>query len=212
MDDMKDLTKYLAEFPTGPISDTSRLLPLLEACWDDFVGSDAEGMTSTQLYRLDTAIWLPPLLYLAVERDDCASYEFKRWERMMWWLNMDAKRATCQLERHVQLRPHAEVRVDVGRPARRVVRMILEHQADEWLQWNQDGSVRVCVGKILPEGLAVQQTIAARRKRFRRAVRDRLARVGWQQVGLHVYAPSAGSTHMRANLIPKCASHCDRTE
>ena len=202
MDDMEVLADYLALMPTGPISDTSRLLPLLEASWNDFAGGDAEGMTSSQLNGMGTVIWLSPYLYLVVERDDYAAHGFYRGERLIWWLNMDAKRATCQIERHVQLRPHAEVRVDVGRPARKVVRMILEHQADEWLQWNQDGSVRVCVGKILPEGVAVQQMITERRRRFRRAVKDRLLRAGWWEKALHVYAPRAGSTGMRANVIP----------
>lgn len=202
MDDMEVLADYLALMPTGPISDTSQLLPLLEASWDDFAGSDAEGMTSSQLNGMGTVIWLSPYLYLVVERDDYAAQGFYRGERLIWWLNMVTKTATCQIARQVNIRPQAEVRVDVGRPARRVVRMILGHQADEWLQWNQDGSVRVRIGKILPEGVAVQQMITERRRRFRRAVKDRLLRAGWWEKSLHVYAPRAGLTGMRANLIP----------
>jgi hypothetical protein len=47
--------------------------------------------------------------------------------------------------------------------------------------------VRVLVGKVLPDGSAVAQTLAGRRKRFREALRDRLAVEGWQEVGVNVF-------------------------
>jgi excisionase family DNA binding protein len=43
------------------------------------------------------------------------------------------------------------------------------------------------VGKILPEGSAVKQTLTGRRKRFRAALQDRLAGSGWGECGLNIY-------------------------
>jgi hypothetical protein len=45
-------------------------------------------------------------------------------------------------------------------------------------------------GTVLPKGSAVAQTLAGRRKRFRQALRGRLAAEGWREVGVYVYVRS----------------------
>jgi hypothetical protein len=60
-------------------------------------------------------------------------------------------------------------------------------QQDHRLKWYADGRVRVLVGVVLPAGSAVKQTLAARRKRIRAALRERLARQGWEERGVNVY-------------------------
>jgi hypothetical protein len=52
----------------------------------------------------------------------------------------------------------------------------------------RDGRVRVLVGKVLAGGSAVAQTLAGRRKRFREALRERLAAEGWLEVRVNVFA------------------------
>jgi hypothetical protein len=52
-------------------------------------------------------------------------------------------------------------------------------QEDDRLQWHEGGSVKVLVGKIIPESSAVKQTLAGRRKRFREKLVERLGAEGW---------------------------------
>jgi hypothetical protein len=73
--------------------------------------------------------------------------------------------------------------------AEEVAGLILRHQEDERLWWYEDGRVRVLIGKVLPDGSAVAQTLAGRRKRFRAALRERLAGEGWREVGVNIYEP-----------------------
>jgi hypothetical protein len=47
-------------------------------------------------------------------------------------------------------------------------------QEDDRLQRHDDGSVKVLVGKVIPEGSAVEQALAGRRKRV-----ERLGAEGW---------------------------------
>jgi hypothetical protein len=45
----------------------------------------------------------------------------------------------------------------------------------------------VLVGVVLSKGSAVKQTLSARRKRLREAVRQRLTGQGWQECRANVY-------------------------
>jgi hypothetical protein len=72
--------------------------------------------------------------------------------------------------------------------AEQVASRILRQQADGRLLWQEDGRVRVLVGKVLPGGPALKQTLVGRRKQFRQALRDRLAVEGWMEVGVNVFA------------------------
>ena len=79
--------------------------------------------------------------------------------------------------------------MSIGYMAEKTVRLILARADDPQLKWYADGRVRVHIGKIVPDETGDMQTLADLRKRFRRAVRDRLRRAGWNPAGLNVYAP-----------------------
>ena len=79
--------------------------------------------------------------------------------------------------------------MSIGYMAEKTVRLILARADDERLKWYADGRVRVRIGMIVPDETGDSQTLADLRKRFRRAVRDRLRRFGWQTAGVNVYAP-----------------------
>ena len=79
--------------------------------------------------------------------------------------------------------------MSIGYTAEMIVRLILGRADDERIKWYADGRVRVRIGMIVPDETGDSQTLADLRKRFRRAVRDRLRRFGWQTAGLNVYAP-----------------------
>jgi len=60
--------------------------------------------------------------------------------------------------------------------------VIVKRRQDERL----NPQVQVLVGKVLPDGSAVKQTLASRRKRFRQALTERLVESGWQEVRANV--------------------------
>jgi len=66
---MKQLLEYLVSIQAGPISDTAQLETLLAACWDEFAGSEAEGMAGYKLHgRVDDVHWDSPVLTFVIER------------------------------------------------------------------------------------------------------------------------------------------------
>jgi hypothetical protein len=77
-----------------------------------------------------------------------------------------------------------------------VASLIFRHQEDGRLKWHENGRVRVLVGKVLPGGSAVAQTLAGRRKRVRQSLEGRLAAEGWREVGL-LKSPCVGSSQSR---------------
>ena len=81
-----------------------------------------------------------------------------------------------------------ELMFDVGPLAEKIAKLILLRREDERLKWYDDGRVRILIGKVLPDGSAVTQTLAGRRKRFRAALRERLAVEDWREVGVNVFA------------------------
>lgn len=188
---MRQLLEYLGSIQAGPISDTVRLETLLAGCWDTFAGSKAEGMTGGKLYsRVDNIHWNPPVLTFVIERHGGTMHGSTRAERHMWMLNVDTRTASCQNVGYRQVRP-MQARLDIRPVAQEIVQLIIGHTKDDRLRWNKDGSVRVQIGKILPKGSAVKQTLNGRRRRFRQTVEEVLRGAGWQKVGPNVYSPRA---------------------
>ena len=64
---------------------------------------------------------------------------------------------------------------------------ILSGKQDNRLKWYGTSKVRVLTGKVLPEGSAVKETLADRRKRLRNELTGLLAPEGWKMVRPNVY-------------------------
>ena len=62
---------------------------------------------------------------------------------------------------------------------------------DALLKWNTDGSVRVLIGKIIPDGPENKQDLFERRKRFREALTKRLGVIGYTEQGYGRYSPES---------------------
>jgi hypothetical protein len=180
------LRAHLGTVPPGPISVPGDLTRLLAVCWHEFNGDDA-GMTGDKLLgRMEEVVWEPPILSFTVERHGGTVQGSSRASLQQWRLDLDKKTACCEERRFRQVRAR-HPRLDVGALAEEVASLILRHQEDGRLRWYEDGRVRVLVGKVLPKGTAVAQTLAGRRKRFRQALRDRLAVEGRMEVGVNVF-------------------------
>ena len=107
----------------------------------------------------------PPLLTFVVERHGGAVMGSTRATLQGWTVDMDKKTVSCVEARHRQLRP-MQPPLDVASIAEEIVAKVINKQQNHRLKWYADGRVRVLVGKVLPGGSAVKQTLAARRKRL----------------------------------------------
>ena len=181
-----DLLNYLATLLPGPIPDTGKLARLLADTWHDFSGDDGGMKGHKLLGRMEDVVWHPPLLTFTIERHGGTVMGSTRATLQEWTVDLEKKTVVCVEARHRQLRPN-QPRLDVTSIAEEIASQIVKRQQDHRLVWYADGRVRVLVGKVLPEGSAVKQTLAARRKRFRAAVKERLIRQGWQGCGVNVY-------------------------
>lgn len=186
---MKELLDYLVSTKPGPISDTSELEGVLSGCWHEFDGSNAEGTAGYKLHnRMENVIWEPPILRFVIERHGATVQGSTRAALQHWQLNVQDQTANCSPYGHRQISP-MQPRLDVLSMAEDIVSSIVRHQCDDRLKWNADGSVRIVVGKVLPEGSAVKQTLAGRRKRLRDQVHQLMAGLGWEQLRPNVYKP-----------------------
>ena len=188
---MKNLLQLLSSLRPGSVTDTDALEGPLAASWHEFAGGDEQGMEGYKLRgRTWDVDWNPPVLTFGIDRHGGTVQGSSRAERHRWIVDIFARTATCEKIGFRQLRPMA-ARLDVRPLAEEVSKLILEHQEDDCLIWNEDRSVRVQIGKIIPANSAVQRTLEGRRRRFHKAVRDLLTRDGWQHVGRNVYRPPA---------------------
>ena len=188
---MEQLSEHLESLQAGAISDTGKLESLLAACWNQFDGSGAEGMAGDKVNsRIEKVVWNPPILSFDIERHGGTVLGSTRAERHRWEVNIAERTANCQNVGYKQLQPMSP-RVNVAPIAEEIVRLIRDRQQDERLQWNDDGSVRIQIAKVLLRGSLVKQTLDGRRKRFRAKVDELLSTANWKSVRLDVYTPAS---------------------
>jgi hypothetical protein len=186
---LKELLDFLSSIQKGAILDTTKLKSLLSACWEDFDGSNEEGMVGHKLHgRMQDVFWDNPILSFTIERHGGTVLGSTRAERHLWEINIDQKTASCHKVGYRQMLPR-QPSLNVRPIAEEIVQLIVNRQENERLKWNKDGSVRVQIGKIFPTGSAVKQTLASRRKRFREMVDGLIINAGWQKIRANVYSP-----------------------
>jgi hypothetical protein len=179
-----NLRTFLATLPPGPIPDATELERLLAACWHELAANHG-GMEGRKLLgRMEDVAWNPPLLTFTIERHGGTVMGSTRATLQEWTVNVEASTAHRIEARSRQVRP-MKGRLDVRPLADEIAQLIVSRKKDERLRWADDGSVRVLIGKVLPEGSAVKETLAGRRKRFRAALRERLVMVKWQECEFH---------------------------
>ena len=184
---MDDFLKHLELINAGPISDSSKLECLLSGCWEKFDGSSAESMHGDKLLnRMENVRWEPPILTFDIERHGGTVMGSTRAEIHSWEVDTNNQTARRGKAGHRQCKPMAP-RLDVVPLAREIAGLIAERKSDERLKCNDDGSVRILIGKILPDGSAAKETVAGRRKRFRQAIKQHLEEKNWHLVRANVY-------------------------
>lgn len=184
-----NLFEYLESMPPGPIAETADLEMLLAECWDDIPGANQQGMSGDKLPgRMEDVVWNPPVLAFVIERHGATVNGSTKAERQKWVLDIVARTASWE---NVGYRPvrRRQSNLDLRPVAEEIAQLILARKPDQRLKWNENGSVRVLIGEILPEGSAVAQTLAGRRMRFRKKLDQLLLSEGWQKIRPNIYAP-----------------------
>lgn len=209
---MEQLRDYLASLPAGPVAEAGVLAAEVAACWEHFAGSSAARIPAAEvLWRLRNAIWRPPLLSFDLASGAREEASFASPAALRWALDVENETAAVAAPAHHGTAP-TRPRLDMAELAEQIVRLILAHRRDHRLRWYSDGSVRVAVGTILPEGAGFKQTISNRRRKFRRALEDQLPTAGWRKVKDYVFAPPSDQTHcivhgVRPAVIPTGSTH-----
>lgn len=190
MNPMEILREYLASLPSGPVAEAGALAVEVAACWEHFSGSTTARISATELPgRVRNAVWQPPLLTFDLEPGTRAGAGPAGPTALRCVMNVEKGTATVATPAHHALPPRP--RLDLTELAEQIVRLILARREDHRLRWYSDGSVRVAVGTILPEGAGFKQTISNRRRKFRRALEEQLLVAGWRKIKDYVFAPPA---------------------
>jgi hypothetical protein len=179
---MNTLRKYL---DSVGVANRMELANLLARHWYDFAGADETSMASHKLSRMANPTWQPPLLSFTIERHGATVLGSTRAEVQRWTLNLEEKTAHAALNNYRQLRPIAP-RLDVQPLAEEIFRIMLDHGEDERLKWNDDGTIRVQIGKIIPSN-GPKQTFEGRRKRFRASLEQLVRNAGGEVVRPNLY-------------------------
>jgi hypothetical protein len=180
------LRDWLSQVAPGEITDTSEAERLLALAWNELVSDDG-GMNPEKLFgRMENVVWTPPNLTFSIERHGWTACGSSRAEMQTWTVNVQKGTACCETAGYRQVSPRQRP-LDVKPLAEEVASLILEHAEDARVKWQGEDAVRVNIGVILPEKSAVKETLAKRRKRFRAALAERLARHGWVQIRANRY-------------------------
>lgn len=129
---------------------------------------------------------MTPTLRGFTERHGGTVFGSTRAELQRWTVDIQKMTATCETGGQRQLSA-MQPRLNVEPLVEEIAALIVNRQQDERLKWHDDGHVQVVIGKLLPDGSAVKQTLTGRRKRFRLALTAHLLESGWQEVRANVY-------------------------
>jgi len=188
MTKIEELREYLET--AGPCG----MLPLLQEAWPEIGGSDQEAMATHKLARLEDPAWDAPVLSFTMERHGGTALGSSRAELQRWYVNLDSREAEVGPAGVRQLRDQ-NPRLDVRPLAREVAAAINAMTDDPRVKWLEVGGRKVAqpvLSRIIPNDLSVpKQTAQGRRGRFRHALQEELAALGWESIQPGRYARSA---------------------
>jgi len=185
---MKELLEKLKTIPKGPIKQVAEIESLIIESWDEFSGSGDGGMNAYKLIdRIENLNWDPPILSFIIERHGSIVVGGStRAEKQKWELNTENRTALFSITGYKQIKPKQKS-LNVTPIVEELATLIENNDIDERLRWSEDGSVYVQIGNIIPENSASNQTVASRRKRFRKQLDETLEKKGWQKLGNKYY-------------------------
>ena len=183
------LLKELESIPSGAILGEVRksILGLLEKTWQQLLGSGETSMESGKIWRAENLHWEPPVLSFTIERHGGTVLGSTRGGLHDWFVDLKEGTARCVQGRHRQLTPNIP-RPDVKPIAGRVCEAVQQGQASQSdlvsngiIVWKSDDEVWINHGRLI-SGSGYAQTVADRRRRFRKQLTDRMKALGWDFV------------------------------
>ena len=170
----------------GKIDEPLKISELLALAWETLTGGTDEGMEGYKLIdRMEKVEWGPPVLRFEIERHGATAMGSLRADLHEWTIDLCKATAECVSKGSRLISPMAPG-LDVEPLAAEVAGLIRDRRQDERVQWYGEDQIRIKIGKILPEGSAVKQTLAERRSRFRKALTDLLSD-DWEETKPNYY-------------------------
>jgi len=184
---MDKLRRYLHNIPTGKVAHTRNVENLLSQCWEQLDGHDYGGMAEYKICgRTENMEWDPPFLNFTIERHGAIMLGSSRAELQHWSVNVESGTASLNNQEIRQIYHMAPV-LKTKPLAENIGKLILEKKDCKELKWNDDKThVRIMAGEIIPDDVT-KQTLAGRRKRFRKDLTTFLESYGWQEVSPNNY-------------------------
>jgi len=187
------LITYMQNVPPGKVEDVRALERMLFQCWHE-LGGDAESLQGYKLlHRMEDVEWDPPEISFTIERHGATVMGSTRADLHRWTVDLEKGVAEYGKWGMRQVRAK-QPRLDVNPIAHEIADLIVNHKDDNRLKWYEDGRVTVAIGKIIPD-TGPKDTLSARRKRFRRALEERLKEHGWEEIRANVYARKEKATN-----------------
>jgi hypothetical protein len=188
-DNFSEIKSYLRTIPEGLLSGarTEQVKQLLSDCWEDLEGSDYTSMSIFKLHRIEEVEFIPPAtLEFKIERHGQTVLNSVYADLHKWTINLEEGSAWCdeRFGRRVVGKRSKPMKMEPI--AEEVKELIISgNTKNEKLEWKSDKKVKVRIAEIIPE--TVKETTTARRKRFRRALEEKLTPNGWKMTTYNVY-------------------------
>jgi hypothetical protein len=179
---MDKLKHYLHNIPTGKVTHTRNVENLLAQCWEQLDGHSNGSMAEYKICgRTENMEWNPPFLNFTIERHGAMMFGSSQAELQHWSVNVE--RGTASLNNQgIRQKRDIEPTLKTKPLAENIGKLILEKKECKELKWDDDKThVRIMAGEIIPDDVA-KQTLAGRRKRFRKDLTTFLENYGWQEV------------------------------
>jgi hypothetical protein len=181
-----DLLRELKKIPQGAVEGEPKhkIMGLPAECWHEFQGAGETAMNASKLPRAERISWNPPILSFTIERHGATVLGSSRAELQPWLVDMDQGTASCKPGSYRQLTPNAP-RLDVKPIVARVCDAVQQGPASPSelaergiLVWKSGDTVQIKQGALI-SGEGPKQTVAGRRRRFRKELEHQMQNIGW---------------------------------
>ena len=186
----EELLDKLIGLPDGPIDDEElkwAVRHYISVHWDEFSGSRETAMTSLKFDRYEGLFFKPPsTITFTVERHGSAVMGSKYAELQEWSIDLARNASKQQIVGKRRIRP-LDKSLDVQTLVDKVASAITTNDTTSTdIIWLNNNKVKVLTSALIPE--TNKETTANRRKRFRAALRDELAKSGWHETSPNYFS------------------------
>ena len=185
------LIGFLAGIKQGQVEDTGELARHLSDVWNDLAGSHDQKTTPNKLTSrpLEDVIWSPPLLLFALERHGGTVNGSSRAELHRWEVDVERWQASIKSKGRRQLTKQ-DKKYNPASDIDAICEAVQSKVNSNGLEYRSDGSIKVVVGKIVVA--SNNQTLAARRRRFRDLLLKRMSEIGYVEKSLYIFINDEG--------------------